>query len=109
MFGAAGCFLFLFFLLLEFVNNLIDDFQLFFLGLLAQAQQGILERNVMSIDRELIKHIRAALELLIIRISFRQHRDGAAQGRLGKVIFSLLIVELAESGVINGLFNSVTL
>ena len=93
---AVGSFLFLFFLLLEFLDNLGNHLLLLLKRHLGEAQQRVLQRYVARVHCQLVEHIAAVLEHLVIGIILAELRNCLAIARLCLVILALSKIDAAQ-------------
>ena len=74
---------------------------------LRQAQQRVLQSHVARVDGELIEHVAAVLELLVVGVALAQLRDCLAVAWLSLVILVLGKVDAAQRQLADGLVDAV--
>ena len=102
--GVFGLFLFLF---LELVDDFLYHLFLVGQGQLRQLEQRVLQGHVARVHRELVEHVAALLDFLVVGILLVDLRHGLAVAGLGQVILALGKVDTAQPELAYGLVDAV--
>ena len=107
-FLAAGSLGFLFLFLFQLVDYLVDYFHALLGRHGGQTQQGVLQVHVLRIHGELVEHVAAPFQQVVVRIIFRQQGNGLGIAGLGQLILAALKIQFAECQLADGLVDAVT-
>ena len=100
--------LFLFFLsLLEVLDNLGNHLLLLLERHLRQSQQRVLQRHVARVHRQLVEHVAAVLELLVVGVVLAKLWNSLAVAWLSLVILVLCKVDASQRELADGLVDAV--
>ena len=104
---ALGILFLFFFFLLEVLDNLGDNLLLLLERQLRQPQQRVLQSHVARVHRQLIEHVAALLELLVVGVILAKLRNGLAVAWLCLVILVLSKVDASQGELADGFVNAV--
>ena len=102
--GVLGLFLFLF---LEVFDNLGDNGLLLLGSHLGEHEQGVLQEDVLGIYGELIEHVAALLEHLVVGIIVVDQGDSLGVAHLSLVILAPVEVDAAQCQLADGLLYTI--
>ena len=92
---------------LEFLDDLVDDFQLLLGGHLGQHQQRVLQGDVLGIDSQFVEHIAALLEQFVVGIVLVDQRNGFGIAGLCVIILAPCKVDATQGQLADGLVHTV--
>ena len=104
---AVGILALLFFLFLQLVDDFLDDSLDLGVAHLRELEQRVLQGHVASIYSQLIKHVAALLDGLIVGVVFAELWHGLGIARLSQVILVLSKVDATQLELADGLVDAV--
>ena len=105
-FACGSVFLFFFFLF-ELFDDFLDDFLLLFGRHLRQLEQRVLQGYVARVHSQLVEHVAAVLQELVVGIVLADLRQGLGVAGLCQVILVLCEVHPAQRELADGLVDAV--